>query len=369
MDALAVMRAEIERKRKDAEAHLGGNSAATGKRFFRRGEMEEKSIAEAYEKKKVAAEAAAKEAEAIACSVDATAHSKGGAAADDDSKDSDKGSLPLEELIRRLRHRQQPIKLFGESAAATMKRLRQLEILDPEASKRQRNDYQDAMEDVAQSEIKELMQRAGDPDAISSSKKETRSHADIVEMAKSLGQKNSNTDNDQKIIRAVFRYFIRLWGQDLDQRPIEMKRDPEGKRASATYKQTEIYLEPLLKLLKKRECDPNICHLLTELVGHLLQREYVHCNDAYLRMAIGKAAWPIGVTNVGIHSRTGREKIFAQNIAHVLNDETQRKYIQAIKRIMTYSQHRFTADPSKCIDFYRGMDESHLYYRPPGTEE
>jgi len=45
-------------------------------------------------------------------------------------------------------------------------------------------------------------------------------------------------------------------------------------------------------------------------------------------MAIGNAAWPIGVTMVGIHARTGREKIFARNVAHVLNDETQRKYIQ-----------------------------------------
>ena len=51
-------------------------------------------------------------------------------------------------------------------------------------------------------------------------------------------------------------------------------------------------------------------------------------NDAYLQMAIGNSPWPIGVTMVGIHARTGREKIFAQQIAHVLNDETQRKYIQ-----------------------------------------
>ena len=47
-------------------------------------------------------------------------------------------------------------------------------------------------------------------------------------------------------------------------------------------------------------------------------------------MAIGNAPWPIGVTMVGIHARTGREKIFAQQIAHVLNDETQRKYIQVL---------------------------------------
>ena len=55
---------------------------------------------------------------------------------------------------------------------------------------------------------------------------------------------------------------------------------------------------------------------------------YMQANDAYLSMAIGNAPWPIGVTMVGIHARTGREKIFSQQIAHVLNDETQRKYIQ-----------------------------------------
>lgn len=55
---------------------------------------------------------------------------------------------------------------------------------------------------------------------------------------------------------------------------------------------------------------------------------FVQANDAYLQMAIGNAPWPIGVTMVGIHARTGREKIFSKHVAHVLNDETQRKYIQ-----------------------------------------
>lgn len=41
-------------------------------------------------------------------------------------------------------------------------------------------------------------------------------------------------------------------------------------------------------------------------------------NDSYLQMAIGNAPWPIGVTMVGIHARTGREKIFAQNVARIL---------------------------------------------------
>ncbi len=67
---------------------------------------------------------------------------------------------------------------------------------------------------------------------------------------------------------------------------------------------------------------------MVDITEYLLDRNYLKANDAYLEMAIGNAAWPIGVTMVGIHARTGREKIFDRNVAHVLNDETQRKYIQ-----------------------------------------
>ena len=68
---------------------------------------------------------------------------------------------------------------------------------------------------------------------------------------------------------------------------------------------------------------------------------FYQANDAYLEIAIGNAPWPIGVTMVGIHARTGREKIFARNVAHVLNDETQRKYIQVKYLQMLFSNFDF----------------------------
>lgn len=70
-------------------------------------------------------------------------------------------------------------------------------------------------------------------------------------------------------------------------------------------------------------------------------------------MAIGNAPWPIGVTMVGIHARTGREKIFSKNVAHVMNDETQRKYLQGLKRLMTKCQQYFPTDPSRCVEYTR----------------
>lgn len=77
---------------------------------------------------------------------------------------------------------------------------------------------------------------------------------------------------------------------------------------------------------------------IAEIVHYVQKREYRHANDSYLQLSIGNAPWPIGVTMVGIHERSGREKIFASNVAHVLNDEVSRKYIQSLKRLMTFAQ-------------------------------
>jgi pre-mRNA-splicing factor 18 len=85
-------------------------------------------------------------------------------------------------------------------------------------------------------------------------------------------------------------------------------------------------------------------------------------HDSYLKMAIGNAPWPMvrksvgnrfltikGVTMVGIHERSAREKIHSNQIAHVLNDESQRKFIQAVKRLMTFCQRKYPTDPSKTV--------------------
>lgn len=63
----------------------------------------------------------------------------------------------------------------------------------------------------------------------------------------------------------------------------------------------------------------NICRLC------IVDRNYIVANNAYMEMAIGNAPWPVGVTRSGIHQRPGSSKAYVSNIAHVLNDETQRK--------------------------------------------
>ena len=52
---------------------------------------------------------------------------------------------------------------------------------------------------------------------------------------------------------------------------------------------------------------------------------------------------------VGILERSGRSSIYTSQVDHVLNYETQRKYLQAYKRLMTV-----------CKEHFRPEDEQHL---------
>ncbi|KII68386.1 Pre-mRNA-splicing factor 18 [Thelohanellus kitauei] len=147
----------------------------------------------------------------------------------------------------------------------------------------------------------------------------------IKESAKLLG-KSDDTSKDCEVLLSFCHLILSIWARDLNRRSLDVKLSIEGKRESARYEQTYSYLRPLLKKLK------------------------ANANDAYLQMAIGNAPWPIGVTMVGIHPRTGRERI-SQHVAHVLNDETQRKYIQGVKRLMSYCQKTYPTDPSRSVEY------------------
>ena len=57
------------------------------------------------------------------------------------------------------------------------------------------------------------------------------------------------------------------------------------------------------------------------------------------------SAWPIGVTMVGIHERSAREKLHeSDNQAHIMSDEVTRKFLQSIKRCLSFAQTRWPPD-------------------------
>lgn len=277
-----------------------------------------------------------------------------------DPKMQELTNLPRSEVIRKLRERGEPILLFGESQIDSCYRLRLLEISAPEMQNGYRNDFQEAMDEVDQVYLQELLtDNPVDPNK-DKNKNEDIDVDDSVtweslhEKTASLGR--GNKSHDTSICLTLLKFLLKTWNDQLLAVSGDEKMKTKTKIAKATFTQTRVYLKPLLKKLKNDKIPDDIFDSLIDIVKHLLKRDYIAASDSYLTMAIGNAPWPIGVTMVGIHARTGRERISSKNVAHVLNDETQRKYIQGLKRLMTKCQEFFPTDPSRSVEYVSKKD-------------
>lgn len=49
-----------------------------------------------------------------------------------------------------------------------------------------------------------------------------------------------------------------------------------------------------------QELEADVLRNIAEITHYMQKREYLRANDAYLRLSIGNAPWPIGVTMVGV---------------------------------------------------------------------
>lgn len=161
---------------------------------------------------------------------------------------------------------------------------------------------------------------------------------------------DDESNDPHKAIHKFLKTLLRQWEDDLAQRPDSIKRSAVGKNETKTMKQCKDYIRPLFKLCKKRSLDENMTRNILKIVNFCKEGEFVKAHDAYMDVAIGRAAWPIGVTMVGIHARSGRAKIESSNVAHVMNSELQRKYLTSVKRLMSYNQKKRTdVAPSKKV--------------------
>jgi pre-mRNA-splicing factor 18 len=270
-----------------------------------------------------------------------------------DAEDSKHDLMPEMEVKRRLRSMGQPITLFGEGHRERFERLKIIEIDAHEkqgASKGVANLWKDIMEKEVENEIMAA--------TLAGQQTEEEKGQEAAKLKEKLNKRQEKYEVDktredfqtaETFILWFFKRILYEWERELDARPSEIKATTKGKVASATQKQTRQHMRPFFKDLKKKNTHEDVLNKVEKIVKFCLEREYVKANECYMLMAIGNAAWPMGVTSVGIHERAGRSKIFSAQIAHVLNDETARKYIQSIKRLMTFCQHKRPNVPSKNV--------------------
>lgn len=375
MDSLAALKAEIAKKRKQANVGTTSAGARPAKRWRARADIEEEQRREYLVREKEDAERGRREKErklkesqvesidnynasaqrAVGVVNDSTKDGSTGTSkerlksAEVPRSEKSKGDPPLPkgEVMARLRGLKEPATLFGEDEWDRFNRLREIELAREEGSKGQRNVFQkklremeakDAEEDMynyARARLPEFDSKAGGSKQISA-----------AQLEEEVGTPTCKED----YVYLQMRKYMRLWASEIESMSKEERRTNKGRSLAVTYEQTKDWLKPLYKLLRKRKLAKNILDSLKSIFEAAAEREYVRANSLYLeRLAIGKAPWPMGATMVGIHARAAREKIGEDKIAHVMNDEQARKYIQAVKRLLTVAQRHFPTSFSKMI--------------------
>jgi pre-mRNA-splicing factor 18 len=246
--------------------------------------------------------------------------------------------LTQKEVMQRLRSMGFPIRLFGESLEDRLNRLQQ-------ALKQQANAK------AGQTEMDEFRLGKGHGIRNPFLEKDEKEGAPAAQQKQKPKEKEEEDDRADPHKR-IYRYFKDLlndWEDDLSKRDDALKKSVSGRNETKTLKQCKDYIRPLFKLCKTRKLEESLMNHILKIVDFCCQGEFVRAHDAYLDVAIGRAAWPIGVTMVGIHARSGRAKIESSNVAHVMNSELQRKYLTSVKRLMTYAQKKSDVLPSKKV--------------------
>lgn len=145
-------------------------------------------------------------------------------------------------------------------------------------------------------------------------------------------------------LTSYFTLLLRAWVSALADRDPNVSQSIAGKQALNAYTSSLQNLRPLFAHFEKCDLAEALLEPLLEIVSAAQERRYVDANDAYLRLSIGKAAWPIGVTMVGIHERSAREKLSEsgeRGVAHIMSDEGTRKWLQSLKRCLSFAQTRW----------------------------
>ncbi|EAU34164.1 predicted protein [Aspergillus terreus NIH2624] len=241
-------------------------------------------------------------------------------ATDESTKDDDEeDDIPEEELVEKLRGLDEPARLFGETHRGRLRRYRRLvqRSLTPQP-KMTDGPIPTTLEPVPEVEMK---------------------------ISTTLPK---DTDGRKYLFRQLASYFNMVlgeWEAALARRDVSVKQSLQGRQAYNAMVQSRENLKPLFRKFEKVDVDDGVLEHIVEIVHKAQLRRYVDANDAYLRLSIGKAAWPIGVTMVGIHERSAREKLHqSDQQAHILSDEITRKYLQSIKRCLSFAQTRWPPD-------------------------
>lgn len=285
MDFASILASEISKKRKDPPSKPSSSTPVPPKKYLKRSEIEaqrqreyaasqallESSRREKADKKRAEEEAEFARREATKAKQKALAEARRKKEEEKEEEERVKlkaanggeeevqvpGEMTEEEAVAVLRAMGEPARLFGESQAQRVRRVkRYLAAADART------------------------EAAAPP---------------LTEEEMKVDMKDVSVDDDKvyRQLNAWFSLVLREWEAALEARPLAVKESFQGKAATRSMEQAKLYMGPLFQHFRNRDLKEELYNKICEIVVEAQARRYVKANDLYLRLSIGNAYVPV----------------------------------------------------------------------------
>jgi pre-mRNA-splicing factor 18 len=204
--------------------------------------------------------------------------------------------LTDEQVVERLRARNQPIIYFAESMLERLQRLTKLETEQPLKPEIESTIDKTLEKDAVVPNTTDTLETK----AVTANTIKNDAITEIDTTIINVKLHESNPTLNASLVTIYLTRILQEWGEYLDARPDNEKRTAQGRLALSTQSQSAGFLKPFFKKLRKKTLPDEVVAIVTEICDLAQKREYMRANDAYVRLAIGNAAWPIGVAGASI---------------------------------------------------------------------
>lgn len=154
-------------------------------------------------------------------------------------------------------------------------------------------------------------------------------------------------DETQMKINRTIKTILKLWESMPDQ-------------DQALILDTKKSLFPLCVQLRKSQISSTIQISLLTILLHIQRFEFREATQSYLKLSIGNVAWPIGVVNVSIHSRSNQSRLHGKEEANIMISEEARRWITAIKRMITFMEIYYKVNKEQYKGYVDKLKENGL---------
>ncbi|KAI3649039.1 hypothetical protein MP228_006893 [Amoeboaphelidium protococcarum] len=157
----------------------------------------------------------------------------------------------------------------------------------------------------------------------------------------------------QKLLYVYFKKLLMEWDEYITVKE-EEKYEASSTEAADTgeknkdlvnerklFNTSQDYMKPFFHMLKAKKMEGEILQHVACIAQNIYACDFAKALDYYMKLSIGNKAWPIGITAAILHERKALDRISGRNISHPLNNETVRRWVQCLKRLITFKEKMY----------------------------